>query len=282
MLSSCAVGVGLRKEHYTYLLSQSPHFETIAVDWFEILTENYLFTQGRPRQVLDALRERFPITCHGVSLNVASAQPLDLDYVHRLKDFVNHYQPERVSDHLCWTGWPEHQMHNLLPFPYTQQTLSSLAERIQQIQEILQRPVAFENLSAYFAFPESEMTEAEFLAALATTTGCLILLDINNLYVNSHNFKTDPVAYLACLPADKVVQYHLAGYQSQTQNNHQGKGLFLFDTHSAPVYPDVWALYAQALAIIGPRPTLIEWDDQVPDFERLQAEALLAKEMMIS
>jgi len=258
-------GVGLRTTHYSRLESNSDS----QLDWFEILTENHLGSQGRPQTILAHLRQRYPFSFHGVSLNIASHEPLNLDYLRQLKRFADEYQPILISDHLCWTGLAERNLHNLLPIPYTPENLNYLARRIDQVQTVLERPLALENLSAYFDFKTSTLREWEFLAQLAQEADCKLLLDLNNIYVNACNHGFDARTYIDAIPADRIAQYHLAGYTDL--------GTHLFDTHSQAVYPDVWALYRYALQSKGLHPTLIEWDDEIPEFEVLEAEALKAK-----
>lgn len=206
-----------------------------------------------------------------MSLNIAGSEPLNREYLQALRRFIADFEPLIVSDHLCWTGLSQNQLHNLLPVPYHPDLLPWLSERISEVQDQLGRRIALENLSAYVAFGEDSMSEWDFLAALAQRADCQILLDLNNLYVNAVNHGFDPEVYLAAIPAERIAQYHLAGYSDT--------GEFLFDTHDHPVYPPVWDLYARALETKGPRPTLIEWDDHLPDFARLEAEALAARRL---
>ncbi len=258
-------GVGLRTRHYTRLESDLES----ELDWFEILTENHLGSQGRPHLILEHLRQRYPFSFHGVSLNIASHEPLNRDYLTQLKAFAQEYKPVLISDHLCWTGLASANLHNLLPIPYSSENIDYLAARIQTVQNFLEQPLALENLSAYFNFKSSSLTEWDFLAQLAEQADCKLLVDINNIYVNATNHGFDAKVYLDAIPADRIAQYHLAGYSDL--------GTHLFDTHSQAVFPAVWELYRYALQTKGLRPTLIEWDDEIPDFEVLEAEALKAK-----
>lgn len=258
-------GAGLRACHFSWLEQQ---LET-RLDWFEILTENHLGSQGRPRRMLELLAPRYPLGFHGVSLNLASHEPLDSAYLTALRDFVDEFEPIIVSDHLCWTGLQQANLHNLLPIPYSESSLAYLVARIQAVQALLGRRIAVENLSAYVGFKSSTMPEWEFLARLAQAADCYLLLDINNLYVNAINQGFEPRRYLDAIPAERIAQYHLAG--------HTDTGRFLFDTHAAPVADPVWELYAYALRSKGVKPTLIEWDDAVPAFEVLEAEVLRAR-----
>lgn len=242
-----------------------------ALDWFEVISENHMDTRGRPWDVLERVAEHYPLACHGVSLNLASSEDLDLNYLQRLKGFVEHFQPRVVSDHLCWTGLRDSQLHNLLPFPFTQASLEHLRERILRVQDFLGRQIAVENLSAYFDFAHSSMSEWDFVARLSEEADCLLLLDLNNVYVNARNFDFDAREYIQAMPAERIAQYHLAGFSERDD--------FLFDTHSQPVYPEVWELYAYTLKEKGVRPTLVEWDADIPSFERVQAEAQRAREL---
>lgn len=258
-------GVGLRKEHFARLEARP---ET-RLDWFEILSENHLGSQGRPLSILSHLAPRYRLGFHGVAMNLAAHEPLNQAYFAELKELIDRFDPLLVSDHLCWTGLEQANLHNLLPIPYTEASLDWVAGRIRQAQAWLGRRIAIENLSAYVGFASSTLSEWDFLARLAEAADCYLLLDLNNLYVNAVNQGFDPLVYLAAVPAGRIAQYHLAG--------HSDTGRYLFDTHSAPVPSPVWALYAEALRTKGIRPTLIEWDDEVPDFEVLEAEALKAK-----
>lgn len=259
-------GVGLRKQHFPRLSSS---LET-SLDFFEVVSENHL-AGGRPRQMLEHVASRYPLAFHGVGLNIGAPERLNRKYIKRLKSLLDVYTPLVVSDHLCWTGIAQRQLHNLLPLPYTPQTLSQVVERIKQAQDLLERRLAFENVSAYFTWSENSLSESAFLAEMAERADCLLLLDLNNLYINAVNQDFDASAFLRELPAERVVQYHLAGYSDQ--------GTFLFDTHAHAVYPAVWSLYREALACIGIRPTLVEWDEEIPAFEILEAEALKARQI---
>jgi len=258
-------GAGLRSAFF-------PRLETnlkTRLDWFEVISENVIFSRGRPRQILDLVAQHYPISLHGVSLNLASCEALDYTYLWALRKLIWEYRPLHISDHLCWTGLAHQNLHNLLPLPYTPTLLDYLCPRIEQVQDYLGCPLLLENLSAYLDFKESSLSEADFLTELSRRTGCLILLDINNVYVNSQNQGFDPLTFIDALPSEAIAQYHLAGY-SEAQG-------FLFDTHSQPVYPEVWELYRYALKIHGIRPTLLEWDDQIPELERVEAEVEKAR-----
>jgi len=257
-------GLGLRNEHFQDVLEQSP-----AVDWFEILSENFMVPGGKPRHYLRAIRERYPLAMHGVSLSIGSSDPLDRDYLHALKQLMHEVQPAWVSDHLCWTSIGGHNSHDLLPLPYTAQALDHLVTRVQQVQEFLGREILLENVSTYAEFRDPAWTEWDFLAELARRSGCRILLDVNNIYVSARNHGFDADTYLAAMPADKVWQIHLAG--------HSDYGSYVIDTHDHPVRDEVWALYRRALQRLGPVSTMIERDDNIPTLAELVAELDLAR-----
>jgi uncharacterized protein (UPF0276 family) len=257
------VGVGLRSVHYPHILSHWP-----KVDWFEALSENYLDTGGRPLHVLEQVAERYPVVLHGVSLGIGNTDPLDREYLRKLKALASRVGARWVSDHLCWTGVLGRNTHDLLPMPYTEEALRHTAARVRQVSELLERPLVLENPSSYVEFAASSMPEWEFLARLAEQADCGLLLDVNNVYVSSFNHGFDPLAYLAAIPADRVVQYHLAG--------HTHKGTHIIDTHSDHAIPEVWELYRRSWSRTGPVATLYEWDEDVPAFEVVHAEALKA------
>lgn len=257
-------GVGLRREHYAQVTDAWP-----AMDWFEAISENFMDSAGRPLHVLEAVRHRYPVALHGVSLSIGTTDPLDLDYLRRLKALADRIQPVSVSDHLCWAGVGGHSLHDLLPLPFTEEALRHVVERVQRVQERLGRRILLENISTYVTFAHSEIPEWEFVAEVARRSGCGLLLDVNNVYVNAFNHQFDPMQYLQALPIEAVRQVHLAG--------HTDMGEFLFDTHSAPVIEAVWQLYRAALRRFGPVPTMIEWDEGVPAFEVLAREAATAR-----
>jgi uncharacterized protein (UPF0276 family) len=259
-------GLGLRPEHYAEIFDGKP-----AVDWFEAVTENYLVAGGRPLHNLMRVRERFPVALHGVSLSIGSTGPLDLAYLAQLKSLATRVQPVWISDHLCWTGVNGKNLHDLLPLPYTEETLAHVVARVRAVQEILGQRILLENVSSYLAFHESRMVEWEFLSAVATQADCLLLLDVNNVYVSSVNQEFDPVAYLDALPADRVQQIHLAG--------HESHGDYLIDTHDQPVPDAVWSLYTEALKRFGAVPTMIERDDNIPALAELEAELRIARRL---
>lgn len=262
------VGVGLRTEHYSYL-EDSPETK---VDFFEALTENHMNSAGRPYKILEHIRKDYPLTFHGVSLNIAHHSGLDKDYMKKVKELVTPFEPMVVSDHLCWTGAPGNNLHNLLPFPYNEETLQFLCDRVDEVQNFMERVLVLENLSAYFDYEQSTMKEWEFLSELTKRSGCQLLFDVNNIYVNSVNQKFDPVTYIEAIPSKAIAEIHLAGFTDM--------GEFLFDTHSKPVHPEVWDLYRLATAKAPHAPTLVEWDDDVPEWNILQDEALKARKII--
>jgi hypothetical protein len=259
-LPDLGIGLGLRTVHYPHILSQHP-----PVDWFEILSENYMQTGGRPLYVLDQIAERYPVALHGVSMSIGSTDPLDLGYLRDLKVLAARAKAHWVSDHLCWTGVLGRNTHDLLPMPYTDEALRHTVVRVTQVQDLLERPLVLENPSSYVEFAASTMTEWEFLARLAEEADCGLLLDVNNVFVSAFNHALDPREYIDAIPADRVVQYHVAG--------HTNKGTHIIDTHSDHALPEVWELYRRAWARTGPTATLYEWDEDIPDFESLHAEA---------
>ena len=259
-------GLGLRRQHYgNFLEHEQP------VDFVEIVSENFMVEGGRPLHTLDAVRERHEIAMHGVSLSVGRATGLDRAYLARLKALADRVRPLWVSDHLCWTGIDGWNTHDLLPLPYTEEALDLVCANIGLAQDILERPMLFENPSSYIAFAGADMTEWEFLAAMTERTGCSLLLDVNNVFVSSRNHGFDAHAYLDGIPADRVRQIHLAGHS-------QGEAL-LIDTHDAPVCAEVWALYERACARFGPVATMIERDDHIPPLADLIEELAIARRL---
>ena len=257
-------GVGLRAEHYDHVLTEQP-----ALDWFEAITENYLDTGGQPLHILERVRRDYRLALHGIALSIGSTDPLDDRYLARLRALIERLEPALVTDHLCWTGVAGRKLYDLLPLPYTDETLRHVVERVRQVQDVLGRHIALENPSTYVAFRHSVMAEAEFLAEVANQADCGLLIDVNNVYVSAHNLGFEPYRYLDTIPPDRVAQIHLAGFTDM--------GSYLFDTHSAPVHEDVWALYRYAVARFGTVATLVEWDADIPPFERVQAEAERAR-----
>jgi uncharacterized protein (UPF0276 family) len=261
------LGLGLRHVHFDHILAEWP-----VVDWFEAISENFMDSGGRARQVIRAVAERYPVVLHGVSLSIGSTAPLDMDYLRKLRRLAQETGARWVSDHLCWTGVLGINTHDLLPLPLTDATLAHVAARVRIVQDVLERPLVLENPSTYVTFRQSNIAEPDFLRYLCDSTGCRLLLDVNNVYVSCFNAGTEPAAYLDRFPFDRVVQLHLAG--------HQHLGTHIIDTHDRPVRSDVWALFRQAWARTGGAATLLEWDGNVPSFERCHAELLLARQYM--
>jgi uncharacterized protein len=252
-------GLGLRVEHYESILAERP-----AVDWFEVLSENYLVPGGKPLHYLLRIAERYPLVMHGVSLSIGSSAPLDHEYLRQLKSLGARLQPAWISDHLCWTGVAGRNTHDLLPLPYTEEALAHVVERVRTVQDFLGRRILLENVSSYVEFCDSQLSEWQFLNEIAARADCLILLDVNNIYVSSVNHGFDPLDYLAGIDAARVQQIHLAG--------HENHGDYLIDTHDHPVPDPVWQLYAAALRHCGPVSTMIERDDHIPPLAELCAE----------
>ena len=257
-------GLGLRVDHYETILNDLP-----AVDWFEALTENYLVPGGKPLHNLTRIRERYPMVMHGVSLSIGSAEPLDRAYLDEVNALAKRIEPAWISDHLCWTGVGGKNLHDLLPLPYTEEALKHVVQRVRTVQDILSRRILLENVSSYVSFCDSRLTEWDFLRTVAEEADCLILLDVNNIYVSSVNHEFDPHDYLAAIPIERVQQMHLAG--------HQNHGDYLIDTHDHPVADPVWALYADAVRRFGPVSTMIERDANIPPLGELQAELAAAR-----
>jgi uncharacterized protein (UPF0276 family) len=257
-------GLGLRTEHYSDFLERAP-----GVDWLEIISENYLVPGGKPLHHLDRIRADHPMVMHGVSMSIGGTDALNLDYLRDLKALASRVQPAFLSDHLCWTGVSGRNLHDLLPLPQTEAVLRHLSERIGRVQDLLGRRLVIENASSYVSFANNEMTEQEFVGEVLRRTDCQLLLDVNNVHVSSVNHGFDARAYIDALPAERVVQIHLAG--------HSVEDGFLIDTHDAPICPEVWELYAHTLRRIGFKPTMIERDDHIPALDVLLAELAIAR-----
>lgn len=257
-------GLGLRPEHYQALLT-----ETVAVDWLEVISENYLVSGGQPLYYLDRFAERYPLAMHGVSLSIGSVDPLDWTYLRALKALANRVAPAWISDHLCWTGVNGTNLHDLLPLPYTAEALRHVVERLQVVQDFLGRPLLIENVSSYITYSESEVKEWDFLRAVAQEADCGILLDINNVYVSAYNHDFEAREYIDNIPQERVYQFHLAG--------HSNRGHSIIDTHDDAVLPSVWELYRYALRRFGMVSTLIERDDRIPPLTELVAELATAR-----
>jgi uncharacterized protein (UPF0276 family) len=258
-------GLGLRREHFRQVVDTQPD-----VDWFEVISENFMVAGGNPRRVLEAVRRDYPVVLHGVSLSIASTDPLDEGYLDALAALARDVEPVWISDHLSWGTAHGLNTHDLLPVPYTEEALAHVVRRVEAVQARLGRRILLENPSTYLRFRHADLTEAEFLAELCRRADCGILLDVNNVFVSAHNHGFDPLAYLDALPVERVGQIHLAG--------HTEEGALLIDTHDAPVRLEVWRLYAAAIERFGARSTMIEWDDRVPAFEILQHELAQARD----
>jgi uncharacterized protein (UPF0276 family) len=259
-------GLGLRTPHYEAVLNE-PH----AIDWLEVITENYLGAGGKPLNYLERIRDRFPLVMHGVSLSIGSTDPIDTEYLASVRALATRIEPHWISDHLCWTGIDGRNLHDLMPLPYTEEALSCVVERVGQVQDVLGRQILLENVSSYLTYHASDMTEWEFLREVAQRADCGILLDINNIYVSSVNHGFDASAYLRAMPKARVRQFHLAG--------HSDEGGHLIDTHDHPIIEPVWNLYTEALALFGAVPTMIERDDNIPELAELVAELQIAREL---
>jgi len=263
-------GIGLRPAHYNNILEQKPSHL-----WFEAISENYMGIEseggGRPIQILEKVRQDAEIVLHGVSLSIGSVDPVNKDYIKRLKKLIGEIQPAWVSDHLCWTGVDGENLHDLLPLPYTEEALNHLVSKVNEVQDRLGCRMFLENPSSYLSFTHSEMKEWEFIAELAIRTDSGILLDVNNIYVSAMNQNFDPIVYLDSIPKDRVGQIHLAG--------HSNQGKYLLDTHDHPVSEPVWDLYKKSIERFGPISTLIEWDANIPEYSILENEALRAREI---
>ena len=253
-------GLGLRAEHYQDILDSRP----ANVDWFEILSENYMVDGGKPLYFLDAIRRDYPMVMHGVSMSLGSSDELDYAYLRRLKALIERVEPAWYSDHLCWTGVDHRNMHDLLPLPYTEEAIRHVAERISRVQDFIGRQMLIENLSSYVTYRDDAMPEWEFLAAISERADCYLLLDVNNIYVSSYNHRFDPVEYLEGVPAERVWQHHLAG--------HTNDGNLIIDTHDQDIIDPVWALYEETAKRLGPVSTMIERDGNIPPLSQVLAE----------
>ncbi|HEY0312900.1 MAG TPA: DUF692 domain-containing protein [Allosphingosinicella sp.] len=266
-LPHLGLGLGLRSVHFDTILRERPE-----IDWFEAISENFMDSHGRPRAVLTAVAEQYPVVLHGVSLSIGSTDPLDFAYLARLKQLADEVKPAWISDHLCWTGMLGLNSHDLLPLPLTEESLVHVARRVRQVQDFLERPLILENPSSYVRFAHAEMEEPEFLRRLGEETGCGLLLDVNNVHVSCFNAATDPSAYLKAFPFERVVQMHIAG--------HQHLGNHIVDTHDSPVATPVWELFRRAWRRTGGAGTLLEWDDRIPSFQDCCAELAKARQYM--
>jgi len=252
-------GLGLRTQHYTDILEGDPR-----VNWFEVISENFMVPGGQPLAILDRIAARYPVVMHGVSLSIASTAPFDEDYLDGLVALSKRVQPKWISDHLCWTGVHGVNLHDLLPIPYTREALDHVVSRVHHVQERIGRALCLENVSTYVQFNRSEMSEWEFISELSRRTGCWLLFDVNNVYVSAFNHGYDALAFLNGIPADRVIQFHLAGHSDMVN--------YVVDTHDHPVRAEVWDLYEAALRRFGPVSTMIERDDHIPPLPELMEE----------
>lgn len=259
-------GLGLRTDHYDEILASRP-----KVDWFEAITENYLVPGGKPLHYLERIRAEFPLVLHGVSLSIGSTDPLDREYLHSLKQLASRVEPAWISDHLCWTGVAGKNMHDLFPLPYTEEAIQHVVGRVIEVQDLLGRQILLENVSSYVSFRDSKMSEWEFISEICARADCLILLDINNIYVSAFNHGFDPLDFLNGIPAARVQQFHLAG--------HSNYGTHIIDTHDAPIIDQVWNLYQAAVHRFGPVATMVERDDHIPPLAELVEELDQAREL---
>lgn len=266
-LPDLGLGLGLRSEHFKHITDTKPQ-----VDWFEIISENFMDSGGRPRYFLDQIIEHYPVVMHGVSMSIGSTDPLNYEYLNKLKKLANEVKPKWISDHLCWTGVLGLNTHDLLPVPLTEETLKHICDRIAKVQDYLERPLVLENPSTYLSFQQSTIDEADFLNAMTHETGCGLLLDVNNVYVTCFNNDLDPLAYIEKLPHERIVQMHLAG--------HLHCGTHIIDTHDSHVIDSVWELFRFAWKKTKGCSVLLEWDNHIPSFKEYHAEVLKAKLFM--
>jgi len=266
-LPNLGLGLGLRNEHFDYILDNEP-----AVDWFEVISENFMDSFGKPRHILKQIAEKYPVVMHGVSMSIGSTDPLNFDYLKSLKTLADEVKPAWISDHLCWTGVLTTNSHDLLPLPLNDESLQHVCDRIRQIQDYLERPLVVENPSTYAAFKNSTIPEWEFLKEMTEETGCGLLLDVNNVYVSSFNNDFDPVEYINGIPQDNIVQMHLAG--------HQNMGNYIIDTHDREVTNQVWKLFQMTYQLAPEASILLEWDGNIPPFEVYHAELMKSRKYM--
>jgi hypothetical protein len=268
------LGLGLRPKHYSDVLEGRSSVDHVS--WFEVVSDNYVSTGGRPLHYLEGVRRDYPVAFHGLAMNLGSADPLDEKYLKALEESVNAIEPFVVSDHCCWTSFGGQHSHDLLPLPYTKESVKHVADRISRVQERFARRILIENVSSYLQYAHSEMTEWEFLSEICRKADCGLLLDVNNIYVSSVNHKFDPIKYLDGVPLDRVGQVHLAGH---SRYRSKAGEIYLIDTHSKPVCPEVWDLYGETVRRVGPVNTMIEWDHDIPEWDALRAEMLKAKDV---
>jgi uncharacterized protein len=261
------IGIGLRVPHYQHILSRKP-----VVDWFEIISENFMVDGGRPLHVLDQILEQYRIVQHGVSMYFGSADKLNREHLKRLKNLVKRTKTPWLSDHLCWGSVDGRYTHDLLPMPYTHEAAKITAQKIREVRDFVEVPIAVENVSSYAEFHVSEMTEWEFLTEVVEKADCGILLDVNNIYVSSMNHSFNPYDYVNNIPHHRVAQFHIAGHSKYRK--------YILDTHDHPVIDPVWKLYAHAIQLVGPTATLLEWDAHIPSFDEVHHEALKANQFL--
>jgi len=266
-LLSQGAGIGLRSIHYAHILETLP-----KVPWFEVLTENYMGEGGMPIYYLEKIRQEYPITFHGVGMSLGSADPLNMQYMKKLKTMIERYQPQQVSDHLSWISVNQQYAHELLPFPYNDQTLQHLCDKISAAQDYLGQYLLVENPSSYMCFKQSDTSEWEFINQLLQRTGCKLLLDVNNIYVSAYNTGLDALKYIQLIDKESIAEVHLAGFED--------RGTHYYDTHGSTIHADVWKLYQQLIDFSGPKATLVEWDTDIPDFNVLQEEAGKAQKII--
>ena len=260
-------GIGLRPEHYQHIITEKP-----ATPWFEVLTENYMCDGGLPLYYLDKIRQNYPVTFHGVGMSLASADPLNMHYMKQLKKLMQRFEPAHVSDHLSWVSVGQTYLHDLLPFPYNKESLKHLTNKINQAQEYLNTTLLVENPSSYIGFKQSDISEYDFINQLADATGCKILLDVNNIYVSAFNTGLNAENYISKINKQAIAEIHLAGFED--------RGHYYYDTHGAEVNDSVWNLYQSLIQHSGPIPSLIEWDNDIPHFSKLQIEAEKAQTVL--
>lgn len=265
-------GVGFKLEHYRKIVEQQPD-----IGWLEVHAENYMEEGGAPHHLLTDVRQRYPLSVHGVGLSIGGDAPLDQDHLTRLKAVCDRYQPGLVSEHLAWSTHEGVFLSDLLPLPYNGESLRRVREHIDQVQTFLGREILLENPSTYVQFESSEMPEVEFLSALSQATGCGLLLDVNNVYVSATNHGYDAFAYIDSFPTESVGEIHLGGH---AEDRDETGACVLIDAHGSEVTDPVWSLYERAIARGGPRPTLIEWDNDIPDWQVLYSEARRADQIM--
>ena len=261
------IGVGLRVPHYQHILREKP-----VVDWFEIISENFMVDGGRPLEILDSILEQYRVVQHGVSMYFGSADPLNREHLKKIKRLVKRTNTPWLSDHLCWGSVDGRYTHDLLPMPYTRGVAKVTAEKIRQAQDFLEVPICVENVSSYAEFRQSNLTEWEFLSEVVELADCGMLLDVNNIYVSSQNHSFDPLEYVRNVPHHRIGQIHIAGHTKYED--------IILDTHDHPVPDPVWAVYAEAIKLSGPTATLLEWDDRIPSFDEVHREALKAQKFL--